>query len=118
VRTHHEFSDAPRRLARRGLAAALTVVGAASLARLAGAQSAGPQDPQYQVVFVPILARNICIGDQVVVRFSATYLNSPDPLASLAPPERRAEPAPGQETFVLEATGGTITPSRAQLFGG
>jgi hypothetical protein len=117
VRTHHEYSDAPRKLARRGLAAALTVVGAASLARLAGAQSAGPQDPQYQVVFVPILARNICIGDQVVVRFSATYLNSPDQLASLVPPERRAEPAPGQETFVLEATGGTITPSRVRLAG-
>lgn len=82
----------------------------------AWAQNAQPE-PHYQVLFVPSMVRNVCLGDEVALSFSATQTNIHDPLASLVPPSRRGEPAPGQETFTLEATGGTVTPSRVQLLG-
>ncbi|MFO0559268.1 MAG: hypothetical protein U0269_14730 [Polyangiales bacterium] len=85
---------------------------------VAHAQNAQPQpDPQYQVLFVPSMVRNVCVGDEVILRFTATQTNLNDPLAALVPPDRRREPAAGQETFVIEATGGTISPSRVQLLG-
>lgn len=96
--------------------ASLATVWLARTAEHAWAQGAQPE-PHYQVLFVPSMVRSVCLGDDVVVRFSATQTNANDPLAALVPPSRRGEPAPGQETFVLEATGGTVTPSRAQLLG-
>jgi hypothetical protein len=119
----HEAAPRTRR-ARRASVAATALFAAVFFtsnhraANVAHAQNAQPQpDPQFQVLFVPTMVRNVCVGDEVLLRFSATQTNAPDELASLVPPSRRAEPAPGQETFAIEATGGTVTPSRAQLFG-
>jgi hypothetical protein len=127
VRVTHRTSRDPAtrtKRARRASVAAIALFSAltaswnARAPNVAHAQNAQPQpDPQYQVLFVPTMVRNVCVGDEVLLRFSATQTNAPDPLASLVPPSRRGEPPPGQESFVIEATGGTVTPSRVQLMG-
>lgn len=100
------------------LSAAAFTAWIARAPNVALAQNAQPApDPQYQVLFVPSMVRNVCVGDEVLLRFTATDLNSSDALAALVPPSRRSEPAAGQETFVIEASGGTVTPSRVQLLG-
>lgn len=98
-----------------GLAAALT-------ARVVAPREASAQDPapapEYQVLFVPSLVRNVCAGDAVTFSFTATQTNvDPLGLAPLVPLSPPAEPAAGQETFTIEASGGTVTPARVQLFG-